>query len=158
MNGAVDRAEPAEPAQISIRVTSHWDSFGAGHQTAILARAIGFNRRCAGELAIVVSELVTNAVKFAGGGVVRISALPSGIAIEVEDEGPGIDDVDLALIEGYSEGRMLDQVVDIRSRRGLGAGLAAVVRLADEVEIINRPGGGTRVVVRKLLPTPPPLF
>ena len=68
----------------------------------------------------------------------------------VEDAGPGIADPDLALADGYSEGRFLDGTQ--ATLRGLGAGLGAVQRLMDELTIVDGPGGGAQIVARKWLP------
>jgi len=60
--------------------------------------------------------------------------------VVVEDKGPGIEDVKLALRNGYSTGR------------GFGMGLPGTRRLMDEFEIETVVGEGTKVTVRKWLP------
>jgi serine/threonine-protein kinase RsbT len=60
-----------------------------------------------------------------------------GLAITARDEGKGIADLRLALLDGYStSGR-------------LGVGLPGVKRLMDEFEISSAVGRGTVVVVKK---------
>jgi serine/threonine-protein kinase RsbT len=117
------------------------------------AEAQGLGRREAWGLAIALSELTTNAVKFAGGGDITLRACASearrGLEIVVEDRGPGIADPEAALIDGYSEGHMLSPDSPLHARHGLGCGLGAVRRLMDELQMEGREGGGTRVVARR---------
>jgi serine/threonine-protein kinase RsbT len=119
---------------------------------------LGFANLASAEIALAVSELATNIIKYAGEGQVRVRFVgdvrPAYLEIEAVDRGPGIDDVDLALRDGVSEGRDLAALAahghDPR-RKGLGSGLGAVARLMDALEIESGPGNGTRVVARKLL-------
>jgi serine/threonine-protein kinase RsbT len=89
-------------------------------------------------LATAVSELTRNVLQYAGHGVCRIwqtqEANRVQIHVEVEDHGPGIPDVELALHDGYS------------TSGGLGAGLPGTRRLMDEFFIESRPGY-TRVLI-----------
>ena len=117
------------------------------------AARLGFTNVASAEIALAVSELATNIIKYAGEGQVWArfiaDATPPYFEIEAVDRGPGIDDIDLARRDGVSQGR--DRASDGPGRRGLGAGLGAVSRLMDGVEINSVPGNGTRVVARKLL-------
>ena len=75
-----------------------------------MARGLGFSRPRQCEIAIAVSELAGNILKFAGSGTVRIGTLDGGrpgIRVMALDNGPGIADIDKALEDGYSEGRHL---------------------------------------------------
>ncbi len=60
---------------------------------------------------------------------------PATAAIVVEDQGPGIADVELALRDGFTSGG------------GLGLGLGGARRLANEFSIETAPGKGTRVAI-----------
>lgn len=92
-------------------------------------------------LATAVSELATNVVKYAGRGRItlrRVRRLEQpGVEVVVNDHGPGIADVELALQEHQSTGGTL------------GLGLSGTRRLVDEFEIVSEPGTGTRVRVVK---------
>jgi serine/threonine-protein kinase RsbT len=59
----------------------------------------------------------------------------SGLRLIFEDHGPGIEDVQLALTDGYSSGN------------GMGLGLGGAKRLSHEFEISTKPGEGTRVSI-----------
>ncbi len=60
-----------------------------------------------------------------------------GIRVSFTDEGPGIEDVEKALTDGFTTGT------------GLGLGLSGSKRLADAFEIDSRPGSGTEVTIVK---------
>lgn len=92
-------------------------------------------------LVSAASELAHNQLAHAHGGMVAVREVsgPNGPGLEViaADRGPGVVDVALALEGG-------------RSHAGsLGAGLAAVLELADEVDIDVRIGEGFCVRARK---------
>lgn len=107
-------------------------------------RERGFSMLDQSRIATAVSELTRNIVRYAtdGGGEVLIRELPAdgvrvGIEIIVRDDGPGIDDLPLAMRDGYSSGP------------GLGLGLPGTRRLVDEMEVDTGPGRGTTVTIRK---------
>jgi serine/threonine-protein kinase RsbT len=60
-----------------------------------------------------------------------------GIEVIVEDRGPGIADIELAMKENVSTGGTL------------GLGLPGTRRLVDEFDIESQPGQGTRVRIIK---------
>ena len=90
-------------------------------------------------VALAVSELATNLVRYAQEGTIVLSSVAgsagTGIQVESWDVGPGIADLEQALEDGFSTGG------------GLGSGLPAVRRLMDEFTIATGPSG-TRIVVR----------
>lgn len=116
---------------------------------------MGFADKAAWEVAITISELVSNAIKFAGEGTLSLVALSQprpGLEIRMADRGPGLADFEAALQDGYSEGRDLtDPEQQTWPRRGLGSGLGAVKRLMDELEAEHPAEGGLVVVARKFL-------
>lgn len=106
-----------------------------------MALDLGFTPGDATLIATAISELTRNVVQYAESGEIALVALNDGtrrgIAIRVEDQGPGISDVDRALEDGYSTaGR-------------LGLGLPGVRRLMDDIEIDSGPGRGTTIWVTK---------
>ncbi|MBX5437633.1 MAG: anti-sigma F factor [Alicyclobacillaceae bacterium] len=97
------------------------------------------------ELKTAVSEAVTNAIIHGyedGEGEVRIScSLHEGaIEIVVEDDGRGIEDIDLARQPMYTSRPDLERS---------GMGLTIMESFVDELAIDSAPGRGTRVRMRK---------
>ena len=93
-------------------------------------------------IATAVSELARNVVRYAtnGQGETYIRSLNGervGIEIVVADQGPGIENVEEALRDGYTSGS------------GMGMGLPGARRLMDELTIDSVPGQGTAVTIRK---------
>jgi serine/threonine-protein kinase RsbT len=89
------------------------------------------------------SELARNVLKYATGsrGSVRVEQVRArgrrGVRATFRDEGPGIEDVEAALRDGFSTGG------------SLGLGLPGAKRLTDEMTIDSAPGSGTTVVIVK---------
>lgn len=83
--------------------------------------------------ATAVSELARNALRYARGGACELIDLsePGTVRLEarISDQGPGIDDIDQAMREGYS------------SSGSLGAGLPGARRLVDQFAIDSSPQG-----------------
>jgi serine/threonine-protein kinase RsbT len=138
---------------ILLHVAELGDEVWCRTRAARFASEIGYGSEMQWRIAIAVSELVTNAVKFAGRGhiVVREIGEPRrGIEVVAEDTGPGISNLDAAVQDGYSEGRWLTGEPARRGqRRGLGGGLGAVRRMMDEVAFCALDGGGLRIIARK---------
>jgi serine/threonine-protein kinase RsbT len=87
------------------------------------------------------SEIARNAVDYGGGGTVKIEVLRNGahngVRLTVEDRGPGIADLALAMKDGYTGGS------------GLGLGLGGAKRLCSDFEIKSAPGQGTTVILAR---------
>lgn len=125
-----------------IEVTNEADIIFARQIARQVAIAQGLSMMDQSRVATAVSELARNIAHYADRGNVTIRTISNeqnqaGIEILVEDEGPGIPDLEQALQPGFSSGN------------GLGLGLSGTKRLMDEMMIESRPGEGTRVVVRK---------
>jgi len=80
-------------------------------------------------------------VDYGGGGTVRAQTLSEGqrvgLRLTFEDKGPGIENVDLVMKDGYTTGG------------GLGLGLGGARRLSNQFDIVSRPGEGTRVSITR---------
>ena len=131
-------------------------------QSKRIASQVGFGSREQCEIAIAVKELVTNVVAHAGSGrlIIRacIEAKMSGrprvsLGIQVDDDGPGIEDVSQAMMDGYSRGRLVNGENFDGRRESLGAGLGTVQRLMDSVTFENKRGGGLLVTACMYLPS-----
>jgi anti-sigma regulatory factor (Ser/Thr protein kinase) len=107
-----------------------------------LAAVIGFSSQVRQELAIVVSELATNILKYGVRGQIAMAAvddpgLGRGIELIAEDEGPPLADLGIAVRDGHCDRGPIDPAKQI-GRGGIGAGLGAVIRLTDSFDY--RPG------------------
>jgi serine/threonine-protein kinase RsbT len=105
------------------------------------AKEIGFSTASQYLISTAVSELARNMFIYAKKGIIGLSFISensnSGIEIVAEDFGPGIQDIDKAMEEGFSTGGTM------------GVGLPGTKRLMDYFKIESKIGVGTKVVIRK---------
>ena len=122
----LDLVVPAEPASVPV----------LRHRAAQFAAEQGVDRPVVDDVALAVSEAVTNAVKYANAaeadGVVELSGAQreGWLEVTVRDRG-----------EGFGKG----------STDGLGLGLAIIARLCSDLKIVQE-GDGTEVRMRFPLP------
>jgi serine/threonine-protein kinase RsbT len=105
------------------------------------AVAAGFSLVDQTKIVTAASEIARNTIDYGGGGDVRIEDVKAGIRKGVRlifsDQGPGIEDVERALRDGYTTGG------------GLGLGLSGAKRLSNEFDIQTAPGRGTTVTLTR---------
>jgi len=105
------------------------------------AIAQGFSLVDQTKLVTAASELARNTLDYGNGGEVEITRLldgsRKGVRLTFSDQGPGIEDIDKALTDGFSSGG------------GLGLGLSGARRLSNEFSIDSAPGKGTRVMIAR---------
>jgi serine/threonine-protein kinase RsbT len=93
------------------------------------------------KIVTAVSELARNTVDYGGGGTLTLEIVTDGpkkgLKLTLEDKGPGIADIKLALTDGYTTGT------------GMGLGLSGSRRLVNDFDIWSEPGEGTRVTVTR---------
>jgi serine/threonine-protein kinase RsbT len=139
--GLLERHRQFRTERVTMRLRSDEDVVGLRKQVRERAVAIGLSLVDQTKLVTAASELARNTLKYGGGGEVHVDSLSDGIRHGVGlifvDGGPGIDDVDGALRDGYTTGG------------GLGLGLGGSRRLVDEFDIDSRPSEGTAVCVVK---------
>jgi serine/threonine-protein kinase RsbT len=88
---------------------------------------------------IAVYEAEMNVVWYARKGTLTLSVTPESLHIRVEDEGEGIEDIELAMREGYSTASN-----EIREMGfGAGMGLPNIKKNSDEFRIASVVGHGT---------------
>lgn len=108
-----------------------------------MAQLMGLSISDRTRVGTALSELARNALRYAGGGTVRLSVVDQanrrGLQVIVEDRGPGIANLESILAGGY------------KSRTGLGLGLRGSKRLMDSFDVSSRAGGGTRVTAVKFV-------
>jgi serine/threonine-protein kinase RsbT len=107
-------------------------------------KRLGINPGVVRRVAIISYEAEMNLVMYATRGKVELSVSPEAVALSIEDEGPGIPDVNLAMQEGYSTA-----TAEMREMGfGAGMGLPNIKKNADEFNISSEVGRGTRLFVR----------
>ncbi len=100
----------------------------------------GLPEEIARRAGIAVFEGEMNLILYADqGGTVQVTIAPPAVEIEVEDEGPGIADVERALTPGYSTAP--DWALELGF--GAGMGLVNMRNQCDRFEIHSRFGVGT---------------
>ena len=122
---------------VRVAIASDADVVTARQLAREMGAGLGFSSTDLTLLATAISEVARNITTYAGTGEVSLRVLRErgreGIEVVASDEGPGIEDVELALQDGYTTGN------------GLGLGLPGARRLVDEFAIDTAPGAGTRV-------------
>lgn len=121
----------------------------ASEQDIVLARQairkaalqLGFSIVDQTKIVTAVSELVRNAVVYGGGGTLKWETVAQngkqGLRLTISDHGRGIEDLTLAMKDGWTTGT------------GLGMGLPGAKRLVNEFKIVSERGVGTTVIVTR---------
>ena len=124
----------------SIRVHEGRDLISVRMAVTKHARKLRFGTLDQTRVVTAISELARNMLIHGGGGEVLIEDLAGakrGLRVVCADKGKGIEDVDAAMVDGYS------------TRKTLGLGLPGTKRLVDEFQLESaRPGGTTVTVVK----------
>lgn len=89
--------------------------------------------------AIAAYEAEMNVVMYANRGELILTITPKKIHFKIEDKGPGIEDIELAMQEGYSTAT--DEMREMGF--GAGMGLPNIKKNSDRFEISSTPGSGT---------------
>ena len=90
---------------------------------------------------IIAFEAEMNVVMYATEGVVTFVLTDEEIRLEIADKGPGIEDLKMALTEGYSTAT--DEMREMGF--GFGMGLPNIRRNSDDFNIASEVGTGTTV-------------
>ena len=90
-------------------------------------------------IAVALYEAEVNVVAHAYKGVMRVDLDAQKIKILLEDEGPGIENIERAMLEGFSTASE-----EVRQMGfGAGMGLPNIKRNTDEMHLTSVPGKGT---------------
>ncbi len=132
MNAAVTDTMPIQSSDDIVRVRQEVRRRAAAAGLGIVDQT---------KFVTAASEIARNTLDYGGGGSVQMEAVQDGVRkglrLIFEDQGPGIDNLDLALTDGYTTGG------------GLGLGLSGSRRLCNEFAIQSKPGEGTRVTIAR---------
>lgn len=106
---------------------------------------LGANPQVARRCGIAVYEAEMNLIiHTTNGGIIRVEIEPHLIFIETIDDGPGMEDTELAMKPGYSTAS--EEVREMGF--GAGMGLNNIQRCVDEMVLESTPGKGSRLEIK----------
>lgn len=121
------------------------DFMRGGAASSAIKRALirlGANPQIARRTGIAVYEAEMNLIiHTTNGGIIRVEIEPKQISITISDDGPGIEDVSLAMRPGYSTAT--DTVRELGF--GAGMGLVNIQRCVDSMRLESVYGRGTNL-------------
>jgi signal transduction histidine kinase len=130
----------------SLSIKFEQDVVQARKRCRDISELLGFDQQDQTRITTAISEIARNTFQYAGAGTVRFNFVEEkpGISrarfdIEVEDQGPGIENLERILSGKYV------------SRTGMGVGLTGARRLMDGFQI-ETGSTGTKVLISKDLP------
>ena len=129
----------------------HYDISGDDFTRAVEAssdvkrklKQMGVNPEAIRKVAIAMYEGEINMVIHADGGEITVEITPEKIDMILDDKGPGIKDVELAMQAGYSTAP--DEIRSLGF--GAGMGLPNMKKYSDQMEIDTRIGEGTKITM-----------
>jgi serine/threonine-protein kinase RsbT len=125
----------------TVPVRSSAEVVNVRHVVRRWAIELGFSLIEQTKIVTAASELARNMVDYGKGGALLVEALEDshrkGLRLTFEDHGPGIEDIDQALRDGFTSGN------------GMGLGLGGAKRLSNDFSIDSKPGEGTRVMIAR---------
>ncbi|MFR1832590.1 MAG: ATP-binding protein [Lachnospiraceae bacterium] len=110
-------------------------------------KQMGVSPEAIRKAAIAMYEGEINMVIHANGGIITVEITPEQIRMILDDTGPGIPDVELAMQAGYSTAP--DEVRSLGF--GAGMGLPNMKKYTDTMEIDTRIGEGTRITMAVMI-------
>jgi serine/threonine-protein kinase RsbT len=127
--------------EVKIQIEREIDIIAARQAGRQLAGQLGFSATDQTLIATAISEVARNILIYAEKGEISLGPVSdgarTGIQVVAADEGPGIENVELALRDGYS------------TKNSLGLGLPGARRLMDDFALASEIGRGTRVTMKK---------
>ena len=106
-------------------------------------KQMGVSPEAIRKVAIAMYEGEINMVIHAKGGEITVEITPEKILMILDDVGPGIPDVDMAMQAGFSTAP--DEVRSLGF--GAGMGLPNMKKYSDEMEIETENGVGTKITM-----------
>ena len=122
------------------------DFIAAGEAASSIKRflkQLGIDGSIVRRVAIAAYEAEINLVIHSLGGILEIIVSPKQIKIIAEDKGPGIEDIEKAMQEGFSTASEQTRELGF----GAGMGLPNIKRCSDRFDIQSEIGGGTRLEI-----------
>jgi len=157
-SGQTSDLEQTKSVVVQTEVKSgDYDSAGkiSQHMRQIL-RARGVDPDIQRRAAIIAYEAEMNMIIHSIGGDLSVVISPGMVVIEAVDRGPGIENVELAMQEGWSTAGPLARELGF----GAGMGLPNIKKCSDQFEIHSEMSVGTRlhseVLLSQMAPPPKP--
>jgi serine/threonine-protein kinase RsbT len=126
----------------------HGRDFDTGGETSTeiksLLTSLELDPAIVRRVVVVAFEAEMNVVMYADEGKLTLTITDEDITVEMDDSGPGIPDIGLAMQEGWSTAT--DEMREMGF--GFGMGLPNIRRNSDSFDISTRVGRGTLVVSR----------
>ena len=123
----------------------HGRDFDKAGETATeikrLLKGIGIDSSLVHRTVVIAFEAEMNVVMYASEGTITFILTDEDINLEIADKGPGIDDIEMALTEGFSTAT--DQMREMGF--GFGMGLPNIRKNSDEFNLESEVGVGTTV-------------
>ena len=116
----------------------------AGHASSSVKKVLkqlNVNSKVIKRIVVALYEGEVNVVAHAYRGKIEADINAERIYVRIEDEGPGIPDINLAMTEGYSTAS--EKVREMGF--GAGMGLPNIKRNTDELKVTSDVGRGTTV-------------
>ncbi len=108
-----------------------------------ILKKLGIDAMVIRRVAIAMYEAEINTIVHGKGGECEAEISGGKITLVFRDNGPGIENVDLAMQEGYSTAT--DEIRELGF--GAGMGLPNIKRYTDDMQIDTKPGKGTKLTL-----------
>lgn len=108
-----------------------------------LLKEIGIDTGIIRKLTIAAYEAEMNVVMYADNGKMKLFIYPEKIYLEIEDRGPGIDNIKKAMQPGFSTAT--DEIREMGF--GAGMGLPNIKKNSDVFNITSRKNEGTKLEI-----------
>lgn len=107
-------------------------------------KQIGIPNNILRRVAIATYESEVNIISYAVHGTVSLQVTDDHILLDIQDIGPGIDDIEQAMVQGYSTAN--DRIREMGF--GAGMGLFNIKNCSDTFEISSEQGKGTHLKIQ----------
>ena len=122
------------------------DFASAGAASAAVKKTLkqlGFSSDIIRRTSIAMYEGEINMVIHGDGGVAEVEIAEDHVKITLTDQGPGIENIDLAMKEGWSTASETVRELGF----GAGMGLPNIKKQSDDFQITSEVGKGTKLVI-----------
>jgi serine/threonine-protein kinase RsbT len=127
----------------AIQGRNFFDAGKASTQIKTVLKDLGIDPTVVRRVAIATYEAEMNVVMYAQEATLTVEVTPRSIRILVNDRGPGIGDINLAMQEGYSTATPEMREMGF----GAGMGLPNIRRNSDDFKITSTVGHGTTLEI-----------